>query len=481
MKKPNSIHFVGIKGVGMTPLAIIAKEAGISVTGSDVAEKFITDSALNKAGINPLTGFAPDHINNADLVITTGAHGGFDNPEVKEAQARGVPILTKGEAVGEFMDGEILGASYKGISVAGTHGKTTSAAMIATIFTSLGKDPAYLIGTSEIPSLSGMPGHFGTGQFFIAEADEYATEPKHDKTPQFWHQHPLVTLVTNIEHDHPDIYPTIADVRSAFLEFVKQLGENGILVMCGDGEQAKQLLTEYKGNTKTYGFSPLNDYIISDFSIHDRQTIFSVRWREIDLGTFTLQVAGKHNALNALGAGLVALELGLPLEEVKKALHSFTGTKRRLEYRGKLASGTLVYDDYAHHPTEVQSTLKALSEIYPEKNILCIFQPHTYSRTKELFVEFARSFTAVDRLILLPIFASAREADDPNVTSSALAEAIKERQNNVFVLETLDDVIEYIDQNRPGEDTLILTMGAGDVYKIIDSLQLAETNDNYSG
>jgi len=481
MQKPKSIHFIGIKGVGMTPLAIIAKETGIEVTGSDVAEKFITDVPLKKAGITPLIGFDQDHIGNAELVITTGAHGGFDNPEVKAAQSKGHTILTKGEAVGEFMDGQILGTSYKGISVAGTHGKTTTAAMLATIFTYLGKDPGYLIGTSEIPSLAGMPGHFGNGQFFIAEADEYATEPKHDTTPQFWHQHPLVALVTNIEHDHPDIYPTIAAVRNAFREFVNQLSDNGMLVACGDGEQVKKLLSEYKSNVKTYGFSPLNEYIVSHFSVSNKQTTFSVHWKDVDLGTFTLQVTGKHNALNALGAALVALELGIPLEDVKKALYTFTGTKRRLEYIGELASGALVYDDYAHHPTEIQSTLKAIGELYPEKNIICIFQPHTYSRTKELFSDFAASFSDADTVILLPIFASARETEDTSVSSSILAEAIRRRQNNVFMLETIEDVVEYIDKNRLGEDTVILTMGAGDVYKIAERLQFTEKNEDYSG
>jgi UDP-N-acetylmuramate--alanine ligase len=255
MTKPNSIHFVGIKGVGMTPLALIAKEAGIAVTGSDTGETYITDVPLNKAGIHSSEGFSPENVGDVDLVITTGAHGGYDNPEVKTARERGIPVLTKGEAVGAFMEGSLLGTKYRGISVAGSHGKTTTSAMIATILKLSGKDPGYLIGTSEIPSLDGIPGHFGSGSFFVAEADEYATEPKHDKTPQFLHQHPEIILIANIEHDHPDVYPTLDDTRKAFETFVKNLPQNGLLVLCGDAQTTKQLRAGYQGNVKTYGFS----------------------------------------------------------------------------------------------------------------------------------------------------------------------------------------------------------------------------------
>lgn len=349
MNKPNAIHFVGIKGVGMTPLAIIAKEAGITVTGSDIDEEFITDVPLKKAGIVPLKGFVPEHVGDVDLIITTGAHGGYENVEVKSAKERGITVLTHGEAVGAFMEGSVLGTSYKGISVTGSHGKTTTSAMIATILQHAGKDPAYVIGTSEIPSLSGMPGHFGTGQYFVAEADEYATEPKYDPTPKFLHQHPLLLLITNIEHDHPDVYPTLESTRAAFLQFAKQLPQDGLLVLCGDSEQAKQLRADFRGNVTTYGFSPLNDFVLSDYHASSGKSTFLVRGKDIDLGEFQLQVGGEHNALNAVGACLIAREAGIGVEQGEQALSSFSGTKRRLEYIGQLRSGALVYDDYAHH------------------------------------------------------------------------------------------------------------------------------------
>jgi UDP-N-acetylmuramate--alanine ligase len=427
-----------------------------------------------------LIGFNPSNIGGADLVITTGAHGGYDNPEVKAAKEKGIPVMTKGEAVGAFMEGNILGTSYLGISVAGSHGKTTTAAMLATILKTAGKDPGYLIGTSEIPSLQGMPGHFGHGKTFIAEADEYATEPVHDKTPQFWHQHPRIAVVTNIEHDHPDIYPTVGDVREAFVTFVKQLPDNGTLVLCGDGEQAKKLQTEYKGNICTYGFSPLNDYVISQYTVTDGTVSFRVQGRDIDLGEFTLQVAGEHNALNALGAYLAASESGVNAELSKQALAAFSGTKRRLEKKGTLSSGAIVYDDYAHHPTEIKSSLRALKKMYTAKEILCIFQPHTYSRTKQLFSEFSAAFGDADRLVILPIYASSREKADPAVSSAQLVEVIEKRQKDVFLMHTIQDVVEYIDKNRFGTDTIIVTMGAGDVYKISDELDFSDKDDKYS-
>src|SRR5476651_368276 len=187
--KKKSIHFVGIKGVGMTPLALVAKEAGFVVSGSDVGEEFITDEILRESEIIPLIGFSSEHIASPDLVITTGAHGGYDNVEVQTAKEKPIPVITAGEAVGQFMAGEVLGRTFKGISVAGTHGKTTTTAMIATIMKETGFDPSFIIGTGNVGSL-GTPGHFGKGKYFVAEADEYATEPKYNKTAKFLWQHP---------------------------------------------------------------------------------------------------------------------------------------------------------------------------------------------------------------------------------------------------------------------------------------------------
>ena len=467
--KKKKIHFVGIKGTNMTPLALIAKGAGFEVTGSDVEQEFITDEALKKAGIKPFVGFSSDHITDQSFVITTGAHGGFDNVEVQAAKIKQIPFMSAGEATGEFMKGTLLKKQFTGISVAGTHGKTTTTAMIATMLTENRLDPTYIIGTGDVGSL-GAPGHFGNGRYFVAEADEYATEPKHDKRARFlWHM-PTFAVITNIEHDHPDIYPTISAVREAFLSFVKKLPDKGLLIACGDDEQIKQLLREYEGRKITYGFSPENDYVLDRVTVSGEQTFFWVKSRGVPLGEFVLRVAGEHNALNALATIIIGLEIGLSVEKIKKGLGAFSGSKRRLEFIGDLRTGAKVYDDYAHHPTEIKTTLAALRKQYPKKKIICIFQPHTYSRTKQLFHEFIISFASVDMVIVTDIFASAREEADPTVSSKNLAFELSNRHKAVLYLPKLTDVVQYISENRFRSDTILVTMGAGDVYSIHSEL-----------
>jgi len=449
MNKIKSIHFVGIKGVGMTPLAIIAKEAGINVTGSDIADEFITDIALKKAGILPKVGFFRSNVGNVDLVITTGAHGGFNNVEVIEAKNKKIKVITQGEAVGVFMDGGILGRKFTGISVTGTHGKTTVSAMIATLLKVNNFDPSYLIGTADAVSL-GAPGHYGKGDYFVAEADEYMTEPNYDKTIKHMWQHPKFAVITNIEFDHPDVYSSLDETREKFLAFANQLPKDGILITCGDDSQIKELLNEFKGKKITYGISTGNDFIVSDV-----------------LDNIKLSIFGDHNRLNAVAAFAVGLALGLSKEQIEKGLIQFKGSKRRAEFIGTLRSGALVFDDYAHHPTEIQKTLKAFREKFPDSRIVCIFQPHTYSRTKSLFEQFSTSFKDVDVVILTNIYSSLREKADPTVSVEDLA--IKIGRKAIFIPE-LNDVLKYINNQGYKDDVVLITMGAGDVYKINSEL-----------
>ena len=467
------IHFVGIKGVGMTPLAIIAKEAGFGVTGSDVAEEFITDEALRKAGIKPMSGFSADHIAKPDLVITTGAHNGFDNVEVKEAREKGIKIIAGGEAVGIFMNGKIFGKDYQGISVAGTHGKTTTAGMVATILKDNHLDPSYVIGTGDIGSL-GAPGHFGQGKYFVAEADEYVTEPHYDKTPRFMWQFPRITIFTNIEFDHPDAYSSLDEIVKVFAKFAKQLPDNGVLIACGDDHQIKQIIKNQTGSVITYGFSAVNNYVIDKVSISGERMFFWVSAYGRSLGEFMLNVIGEHNALNALAAFIAGIEVGLPVEKAKASLLAFTGSKRRLEYIGDLVTGAKVYDDYAHHPTAVKKTLQALRKQYPNKKIVCLFQPHTFSRTKKLFNDFVGAFESADSLILVDIYPSMRESFDQTISSSILGDAIKTKHKDVTYLPKLSDLEEYIKQKKFRSDTILVTMGAGDIYKISNNLNFVE-------
>ncbi|MBI2034385.1 MAG: UDP-N-acetylmuramate--L-alanine ligase [Candidatus Levybacteria bacterium] len=459
------IHFIGIKGVGMAPLAILAKEAGFTVTGCDIPEEFITDDALRKSAIVPLNYFSKDHLIGVDLVITTGAHGGFDNPEVGEAKQEKIQVLTQGEAVGYFMSGEpISRTDIQGISVAGTHGKTTTTAMIATLLSNI--DASYVVGTSALIPL-GLPGHYGKGSYFVAEADEYVTEPTYDKTAKFLWQHPKFIVITNIEYDHPDVYSSIDDVMVAFVKFVRQLPKDGILVACGDDHQVRNLLKQYSGKTITYGFSSNNDYVIKRVNISGHQTFFWLTGLGgADLGEFVLRVSGEHNALNAAASIVVALECGLPIEVIRRTMHAFGGVKRRFEFLGTLPNGALLYDDYAHHPTEIKKTLSTFKKRFLNKKIVCIFQPHTYSRTKKLFEDFCRSFIDADTVVVVNIYSSLREKPDDSVSSLRLAQAISSRHRNVHFLETTHDVVEYITKKQFGEETVVVLMGAGDIYKV---------------
>jgi UDP-N-acetylmuramate--alanine ligase len=451
MNKIKSIHFVGIKGVGMTPLAIIAKEARINVSGSDIADEFITDKVLKKAKIIPRIGFSKNHIKDVDLVITTGAHGGFNNIEVLEAKKRGIKVITQGEAVGVFMKGEIFGRKLVGISVTGTHGKTTTTAMIATILKFNKKDPSFLIGTSDIESL-GSPGHFGTGEYFVAEADEYMTEPTFDKTIKHMWQHPKIIVITNIEFDHPDAYLSLDDTREKFLAFANQLPKDGVLIACGDDPQVQKLLSEFKGRKITYGIAKQNNFITNEILKDVKFSIF-----------------GEHNLLNATAAFIVGAEIGLSNVQIKQGLEQFRGSKRRSEFIGTLSTGALVFDDYAHHPTKIKKTLKAFREKFPSKKIVCVFQPHTYSRTKSLFEQFSTSFEDVDVVILTNIYSSLREKPDLSVSMQNLTEKVGKK---ALFLPTLSKVVEYVDSQGYSSNVVIITMGAGDVYKINEKLKI---------
>lgn len=462
-----TIHFVGIKGVGMTALAVMAKEAGVTVTGSDVGEQFITDITLQQAGISPLVGFNSLNVNEADLVITTGAHGGYENPEVRFAREKGIKVISMAEAVGQVMSGELLGHKQKGISVAGTHGKTTTSAIIATLLKLNGLDPSYFIGTSFIPSL-GSSGHFGKGDYFVVEADEYATEPVFDRRPKFFWQNPYIAVFTNIELDHPDIYPSVDHVRKMFLQFAYKIDRKGFLVANGDDPEIQKVLREYNGDIITYGHSQENNYAIKEISTESGMTVFSALSYGDNLGTFYIKLYGEHNCLNALASIVVGLKLGLHKEQIQNALLQFSGTVRRLEYKGTLASGAILYDDYAHHPTEVKKTLNALKNMYRSKKIICIFQPHTYSRTLAFFDAFAHSFDDADEVILTEIYASAREEPDTTISSQKLASALSNNQKQAIFLPRLTDVVEYLDTKHYGDDCIVITMGAGNIYRVGD-------------
>lgn len=470
MKKFKHVHFIGIKGVAMTALAIVAKEQGSRVTGSDVEEEFPTSTVLAKFKIKPLIGFKKENIvGSPDLIVVTGAHGGMSNPEAQAASKMGLRVLMHGEALGEFMKGK------KGIAVAGSHGKTTSAAMVAHILSKAGFDPSFAVGCGEIKSL-GTPGHAGKGDYFVVEADEYVTDPGRDPTPRFFWLSPFVAVITNIEYDHPDAYLNIGQVRQAFLTFAKKVPSDGLLVAGIDNENVREVLSQIKSPifqpkadqplVETFGFSPAAHFQITRVSFGNGRTWFWLKHKGIDLGQFALKIPGRHNAANAVAASIVASHLGISWGKIRQLLPTFSGTRRRFE---KVAEreGIAFFDDYAHHPTEIKATLEAARAWFPNGKIVCIFQPHTFSRTKALLGEFSRCFTEADQVIITDIYPSAREKPDPTINSKILVNEIQKYHKNAHFIGKMEEVVAYFKNHlTPGD--IILTMGAGDIYKMHD-------------
>ncbi len=458
IKKIQSIHFVGIAGVAMTALAVYAKERGIRVTGSDVAGTFPTNEILKKAGITTLSGFSPDHVvfgGIPELVIYTGAHQGIHNLEVAAAIKQSIPVVSHGEALGCFMNG------MSAISVAGSHGKTTASAMIATIMKVAGADPSYAIGCGEIRGL-GMPGHYGTGSLFIAEADEYVTDPHHDKTPRFLWQHPDTLVVTNIDYDHPDVYASLEEVQHAFVNLQKQCIGKRIIILNAD-DRASAVLDNSATGIVRFGFSPRSDMQVTHVGYGQERTFFSVSLHGTSVGEFVLHVPGIHNVVNATAAIACCVSYGISFDAIREGLDQFGGTKRRAELIGT-TKGITLYDDYAHHPKEIQATLQGLRSWYPNKRIITIFQPHTYSRTKALLEQFAQSFSQSDVVLCPDIFASAREVDTLGMTSGILVEEIAKHHRDVRYVKDYQGAVQSL-KNIASPGDIIVCMGAGDIFE----------------
>lgn len=456
LTKIKKIFFVGIKGVAMTALAILAKEKGISVSGSDTVENFPTKEELKAHKIKVIENFDPENINRfmPDLVIYTGAHGGKDNPEVRLALRLGVPVLPHGRALGIFMSGK------KQVSVAGSHGKTTAAAMISVILKEAGLDPSYAVGCGEIFGL-GAAGHSGKANLFIAEADEYMTDPGNDHTPRFAWQHPEILVVTNVDFDHPDAYRDLDEVQEAFKKFRNSMSKTGQLIMSADDKNSA-FLADTSLSVLKVGLSPDADYQVTNIHTENQRLYFNLNERGVRVSEFMLEVPGKHNAVNAGMAAVAANLLGISWKDVRLGLTKFFGTKRRFEKLGE-GRGAVFYDDYAHHPRELTATLKACREWYPKSRLIAVFQPHTYSRTKALLDDFARAFKDADIVILTDIYASAREKNDLGMSGRTLVDRTREFKKDVIYAQNPEKVFDYINDNLRSGD-IVIFMGAGDIY-----------------
>jgi len=444
----------------MTALALCVHDLGIEVKGSDLAEHFVTDPVLAKAGIGWKLGFKPENLGEPDLVIYTAAHQGRDNLEVKTALKRDIPVLSHAQALGLLMKDK------RGIAVAGVGGKTTTSSMIATVFAQTGSKPAYAIGVGWLKPL-GFPGHYNRrAGFFIAEADEYFASPQ-DETPRFLYLNPEIIVLTNIEFDHPDVYQNLNQTLQAFQAFVEKLPAKGLLVANIDNPQIKKLIQMTKVKTITYGFDQEADYQLSLTNQRKGQNNFLLQ-HQSQKYQLALRIPGRFNLLNAAAAFIVARHGGVKPEEIKKGLLAFKGTKRRFEFIKKI-KGISLYDDYAHHPLEIKATLKAAKNWFPKKRLIAVFQPHTYSRTKSLLADFAQAFSKADLVVITDIYASAREKPDPAVSGQVLAAEIKKHQPAVCYQPGEKEVARFLKEEARIGDVLF-TLGAGDIFNWHDSI-----------
>ncbi len=446
------IHLIGIGGTGLSAIARVLLEMGFTVTGSDRAEStFVQD--LRSMGVTVNKSHRPENVTGADVVVRSSAIPD-DNLEVVAAREAGIPVLKRADFLGSLM------ADKTGIAVAGTHGKTTTTAMLAWVLTVLKQDPSFIVG-SVLNNL-GVNAHAGKGKVFIIEADEY------DR--MFLGLKPVIEVVTNVEHDHPDCYPTPTDFHAAFVEFMRLLPNDGFLIACADDPGANALLAEAKKiGKKTVAYFVDQK---TDGKVETIETI-GMKIKPNKQGGFnfgaiicgqsfgvTLQVSGMHNVYNALAVLAVVSLLNLPVGKAAKALGKFTGTSRRFEVLGR-AGGVTVIDDYGHHPTEIRATLSAARFRYPGRRIWAVWQPHTYSRTKALFNEFTHAFGDADEVIVTEIY----PAREPKQEYSA--EPVMKAMHHPsvqFIAELSEASIYLISHLRPGD--VLLVLSAGDANQV---------------
>lgn len=448
------VHFIGIGGTGLSAIARVLLERGIAVSGSD-REASPLFKAVSEAGAQTFLGHAAEQIAGADLIIRSSAIPD-DNPEVQAALAQGIPVLKRAEFLAELTEGQDV------IAVAGTHGKTTTTAMLIWILTQLGTDPSFIAG--GVVNQLGRNAHAGKGQYFVIEADEYDN--------MFLGLAPKIAVVTNVEHDHPDCFPTEADYVNAFQVFLGKV-RDGLALICEDDPNARQLGEAASGqiNVLGYGTTPGADYRARQIAFVDGWPVFHLFHAEQDLGETRLQVPGRHNVLNATAALAVINQLGLDLQEAIEALSTFIGAGRRFEVLGE-AAGVTVIDDYGHHPTEIATTLEAARSHYPGSRIWAVWQPHTYSRTRSLEPAFIQALDRADRAVILRIYA-ARETN-PGYSAEVIAQALPE--GKAVYRDGFEDAVQYLIKELRSGDVLIV-FSAGDAVKVSQSVlkQLQKT------
>ncbi len=449
--KPLHVHFIGIGGISMSGLAEILLKEHFTISGSDTKQSALTHHLENMGATIFYPQKASNIIDGIDVVVYTAAiHD--DNPEYAEAKRQNLPMLSRAELLGQLM------TNYETpIAISGTHGKTTTTSMLSHILLEAETDPTISVG--GILNAIGGNIRVGNSDIFVTEACEY--------TNSFLNFFPKISVILNVEEDHMDFFKDIDDIRSSFHKFSALLPEDGLLVVNKNIEELDTITEGLVCKVVTYSETQDADYSAANIEF---DALGNASFDLIKYGTYAdrikLSVAGNHNVSNALSTIAVADALEIPLEVIKKGILSFTGTVRRFEYKGE-RNGFTIIDDYAHHPTEIRATLTS-AQNYPHKDIWCIFQPHTYTRTKAFFHEFAEALSLADHIILADIYA-ARETDTLGMTSEALADELKKLGADAYYLPSFEAIENFVLEKVIHGD-LLITMGAGDVVNIGESL-----------
>jgi len=446
-RKDLRIHFVGIGGIGMSGIAELLLNLGYRVSGSDLRKSDITDR-LSQLGAEIRAGHAAKNVPKDGHVVVFSSAVKADNPEVAEAHRRKIPVIPRAEMLAELM------RMKYGIAIAGTHGKTTTTSMVATILAAAGWDPTAVVG-GKLNSL-GSNAKLGQGEFLVAEADE--------SDGSFLKLSPTVAVVTNIDPEHLDFYSGIGQIKETFLHFINKVPFYGFAVLCLDHPNVQELIPSVAKTFVTYGFSAHADYRADGVVSEGMSNRFRVIRRGETLGEVTLRAPGRHNVSNALAAAAVAAELGISFERIRAGLADYDGVVRRFQVKGE-RNGVTVVDDYGHHPVEIRATLAAAREVWPSRRIVVGFQPHRYSRTQSLFRDFLSAFHDADLLFVFDVY-PAGEEPIPGASGERLCEAIREHGHKAAIYAgKAGDALSTVVAGLCAGD-IFLTMGAGDVWKL---------------
>ena len=455
LHKKHKIHFVGIGGIGMSGIAEVLLNSGYAVTGSDLQESDAT-RRLRALGARVFVGHEEENLAGDPSVVVISTAVKFSNPEVLEARRRHIPVIPRAEMLAELM------RMKYGIAVAGSHGKTTTTSMIAAVLSTAGLDPTMVIGGRV--HMFGTNARMGQGEILVAEADE--------SDGSFLLLSPIIAVVTNIDKEHMDFHRTMDRLHESFLAFINKIPFYGLAVLCVDDAAVRGLVPKVRKRFTTYGLSPEADFSAHDLAFNAARVECRVIHKDKSLGTLRLHLPGRHSVTNALAAVAVANELEIPFSRVAEALDGFTGIHRRFEVKGE-PGGILVIDDYGHHPTEIRATIGAIRDGW-KRPLTVIFQPHRFTRTRDLFDEFLTAFEGADRLVLTEIYAA---GEDPiaGATGDALYQAIKRRGHLdvEFIPDKNEIVARLVGELASGD--VALTLGAGDIYKVGEELVEAFT------